>query len=53
MRLAASFVASEGTTVERVAASLGYGSARALLLAMKQAGLPTPAEIRARFGVCR
>lgn len=49
---AAGFLASPGVTVEQVARSLGYGSARALGTALRQAGLPSPTELarRTRLG---
>jgi AraC-like DNA-binding protein len=44
--LAASFLTRKDTSLELVASSLGYGSARALLLALDQAGLPPPSVLR-------
>lgn len=43
---AAGFLGAKGMTLERIARSLGYGSSRALLLALRQAGLPPPSVLR-------
>ncbi len=40
---------SKNATVEQVAAATGYGSARALILALHQEGFPTPSAIRAFY----
>ena len=44
--LAASFLTRRDASLEQVARSLGYGSARALLLALAQEGLPPPRVLR-------
>ncbi len=44
--LAASFLTRKDQPLEQVARSLGYGSARALLLALQQEGLPQPSVLR-------
>src|SRR6185437_5910837 len=44
---AASFLTRRDASLEQVARSLGYGSARALLFALAQEGLPPPRVLRA------
>ena len=44
--VAASFLTRKDVPLEVVARSLGYGSSRALLLALSQAGLPAPNVLR-------
>ncbi len=43
---AVSLLGAPDATVAQVAASLGYGSDRALILALQEEGLPAPSEIR-------
>lgn len=45
--LAPSLATARGATVERIAQALGYRSARALLLALREENLPAPSEARA------
>ncbi len=47
VRLAVSFLTRRDASLAQVARSLGYGSARALLLALSQEGLPPPRVLRA------
>jgi AraC-like DNA-binding protein len=47
LNLAAAFLTAREATIERVARACGYGSARALLLALHQERRPPPAEVRA------
>ena len=44
--LAISLLSAKNATVEQVASSVGYGSARALVTAFSQLGMATPSEIR-------
>jgi len=48
--IAAAFLMSPETTIERVARSVGYGSARSLLLAMKSEGIVAPRRWRSSTG---
>lgn len=47
LQSAVSLLSVEGSKLEHIARSLGYRSDRALITALKRAGLGTPAEIRA------
>jgi AraC-like DNA-binding protein len=53
LTMAACLPSSPRFTNERMAAALGYRHAAALLHAMRNAGLPTPTEIRARIATAR
>lgn len=45
--LAPSLMTAPGATVKRVAAALGYRSPNALILALRQEGMPSPSQARA------